>query len=301
MLGAECCWTSARSITWTRDGARARVARLHCVRGDRRMESFSLADGGMTAIEVFGMVLYRTDPPVDLAYLHPLQLMANAGPELVNPLPVLCQCSEKLTFCPELMPESIASSDWDELLRFGKAEGRTVVKPLHRCQSQGVELIEWDTGANRERAHRVLSGLTESFRRPVLLQRYLPAVLEGETRLWFVDGTLLGAVRKLPAKGTFCIDMDKGGTLARHQLTTSERRAVSRLSACLLQHGIRLAAVDLIDGLVTDFNFTSPGLLTGMEEVLGRNLARPVMESLLRVNASTSTSASTYAWSDQSP
>lgn len=245
------------------------------------MDCFSVVDQGMLPISAFGMVLYRTDPPVDLAYLHPLQLMANAGPEMVNPLRVLCQCSEKLSFCPELMPQSLASSDWDELLSFGQAEGKTVVKPLHRCQSQGVELIEWSTGAGCERAHRVLSALTDSFRRPVLLQRYLPAVLEGETRLWFVDGILLGAVRKLPAKGTFCIDMDKGGTLAPHELTAAERRAVARLSTCLLQNGIRLAAVDLIDGLVTDFNFTSPGLLTGIEEVLGANLARPVMERLL--------------------
>jgi len=268
------------------------------MRSDRRKDSFSLSDQGILPINTFGMVLYRTDPPVDLAYLHPLQLMANAGPELVNPIHVLCQCSEKLTFCPELMPQSIASSDWDELLSFGQAEGRTVVKPLHRCQSQGVELIDWSDGVRREHARQVISALTDSFRRPVLLQRYLPAVLEGETRLWFVDGTLLGAVRKLPARGTFCIDMDKGGTLAPHELTAAERRAVVGLSTCLMQNGIRLAAVDLIDALVTDFNFTSPGLLTGMEDVLGTNLAARVMERLLGSTATTSTSTTALAWAD---
>ena len=50
----------------------------------------------------------------------------------------------------------------------------------------------------------------------------------------------------------------------------------------LVARGIRLAAVDLIEGLVTDFNFTSPGLIPQMEGVLDENLARPIIKALLK-------------------
>jgi hypothetical protein len=59
-----------------------------------------------------------------------------------------------------------------------------------------------------------------------------------------------------------------------------EREQLPRIQALLDAEGVRLGAVDLIDGWVTDCNVTSPGLLPQMESVLGRNLARPIVEAL---------------------
>jgi hypothetical protein len=82
--------------------------------------------------------------------------------------------------------------------------------------------------------------------------------------------------------------MDKGGTLAPHELTARERTQAVQLGVVLRQEAIRLAAVDLIDGWATDFSFTSPGLLPAMEELLGRNLALPIVQALvLRAQPST--------------
>ena len=39
--------------------------------------------------------------------------------------------------------------------------------------------------------------------------------------------------------------------------------------------------MDLIEGYITDFNFTSPGLIPQMEGVLGKNLARPIIKALM--------------------
>lgn len=77
--------------------------------------------------------------------------------------------------------------------------------------------------------------------------------------------------------------MDQGGTLAPHRLASSERRAADQIGKVLRTKGIRLAAVDLIEGKVTDTNFTSPGLLALMEGVLSENLSKPVIQALARV------------------
>jgi glutathione synthase/RimK-type ligase-like ATP-grasp enzyme len=92
---------------------------------------------------------------------------------------------------------------------------------------------------------------------------------------------LLASVRKRAAGNSYKIDMDEGGTSTPHELDDAERQQVPRVAALLRRHRFRLAAVDLIDGLVTDCNFTSPGLLPLMEKLLGVNLARPVVERLL--------------------
>ena len=293
-LGVECTWADVRSLVWSPDGATIEPRRVVHVAPAREAGSFELEPGPSARPSDFDQLHYRMDPPVDLSYLHPLLLVGTdlelrarqdgaCATEVVNPLAVLLACNEKLTiaFCPALAPPSVAAARWDALRAFGQREGRTIAKPLHQCQSKGVELLEWQGSSEIERNHQLLSALSDGFHQPVLLQRFLPGVLEGETRLWFMDGSLLACVRKIPAAGTYRIDMDRGGTLARHELTEQERAGVPIIADELRRRRIRLAAVDLIDGFVTDFNLTSPGLLSAMETVVGRNLARPVVQALL--------------------
>jgi glutathione synthase len=182
---------------------------------------------------------------------------------------------------PELMPPSLVASSFADFAAFGAEHALTVAKPLHDCQSHGVELLDWERDERTGRCASVLGALTDGYRRPALLQRFLPAVVTGETRLWLLDAKLLCAVRKRPAQGTFRIDMDKGGTLEPCLLSAAEQRKVPLIEALLARQRVRLAAVDLIDGWVTDCNVTSPGLLAQMETVLGANLARPIIETLL--------------------
>jgi glutathione synthase/RimK-type ligase-like ATP-grasp enzyme len=76
--------------------------------------------------------------------------------------------------------------------------------------------------------------------------------------------------------------MDQGSRIVKSELDEREKQAARKIGRHLRRRKIRLAAVDLIDGLVTDLNFTSPGLITQMETVLGENLARVILERLNR-------------------
>jgi glutathione synthase len=293
-LGVECFWADVRSLAWSIAGTTVEPWRVARIAAAREARSFELERLPAARLSDFDQVHYRVDPPVDLGYLHPLLLVGTdlelraqqdgaCATELVNPLGVLLGFNEKLAmaFCPELAPPSLASARWEPLCEFGRREAETVAKPLHQCQSKGVELLAWREASEIEQSREYLRALSDDFRRPVLLQRFLRGVHQGETRLWLVDGVLLACARKAPAPGTFRIDMDRGGSLAPHALSVEEQAAVPVIAAELRRRRIRLAAVDLIDGFVTDFNFTSPGLLPSMEAVVGRNLARPVLEALL--------------------
>jgi glutathione synthase/RimK-type ligase-like ATP-grasp enzyme len=93
---------------------------------------------------------------------------------------------------------------------------------------------------------------------------------------------LIAAVKKVPKTGETIIDMDRGGTLARAKLGAREREAVRAIAKLLKKRKILFAAVDVIDGKITDFNHTSPGLLVPMEELLGENLAKKALAPILR-------------------
>jgi len=288
-LGVESHWTDVRSIRATEGGILLDARRVTTVAPGRSSSAFAMDAPIATSPALYTSIIYRTDPPVDLAYLHPLQLLAlgirgTRRTKIVNPAEVLALRGEKIEAMSlgTLCPRGVASSRPEDLESFGRRMSRAVLKPLHEAQSKGVELLDWTTRARAQQARARLEALSHGFTQPVLLQEYREEILDGETRAWFLDGKLLAAVRKHPRSGEFRIDMDRGGTLGPAKLTTLEKLALPRIGKHLRSLGIRLAAVDLIGGLVTDFNHTSPGLLTPMEKIVGRNLAEPIIRALAR-------------------
>jgi glutathione synthase len=293
-LGLECHWCDVRSIRLETDRVLADAREITAVAAGRDAGAFRMEKTRAVRPREFGRILYRPDPPVDLGYLHPLQLLAldleghetrrKDGPEIVNPPEALALANEKTeaALLEDLAPPCMVSSRWEMLAAFGREHGRTVLKPLHEAQSKGVEQLNWSSEEGIRAARFALMAPTAGFTRPVVLQKFYASVAEqGELRLWFLNGKLLAHARKLPRSGEFRIDMDAGGTLARAELSESERRSVQKIGKRLRARRIRMAAVDLIEELVTDFNVTSPGLLVPMEALEGRNLARPIVESLI--------------------
>ncbi len=239
----------------------------------------------------FSSLHYRVDPPVDLAYTHPLQLLildAQGSParrkRVTNPAELLISHNEKIeaTLLKDLMPQTLVSSQWGELLRFGKSQRKTVIKPMHEAQSKGVKLLSWNSTEEVDENRELIAEMTSQFSLPVLLQQYLPGISEGEQRLWFLDGSLLACAKKMPLKDDFRVNIDQGSSLRETTLSPSEKASAREIGKYLKSAKIRLAAVDLIEGFVTDFNFTSPGLITQMESVLKKNLARPIIKALVK-------------------
>ena len=287
-LGFPSYWCSVRTIRWEMNRI---LLDAHPLVSGTGTESSEILPGPAEISDPgeFHRIHYRMDPPVDFSYLHPLQLLSKSvsgkkNVEIVNSPDVLFSTNEKIEglLLKNVTPPSVVASQWDYLLSFGKKEGRTVLKPLHLCQSKGVELLDWRSQRGIDEAKIVIARETENFRNPVLLQRFLKEISEGEQRLWFVDGKLLAHVRKLPVSGDFRVNVDRGSRIEPSRLNARESRTARLLSKHLCSRKIRLAAVDLIEGQVTDFNFTSPGLLCQMESVLGRNLARPIIEKLAK-------------------
>lgn len=291
--GAENFWCDSQGFSLQQRTLKIDAQRIQLKEGSnrtsrgfsRKSQVFYIKQGEKSPLD---QIHYRVDPPVDLGYWLPLELLCFAlgdqsASVIVNPPDVLFQKGEKMESLVfgRHTPESIISSSQKELWNFLKWHKRAVLKPLYQAQSKGVELLEIFTVEKETLARRTLEVTSNGYQLPVLLQEYLPQISEGETRLWFLDARLLACARKLPAKDDFRVQIDQGSRVVAHELTPIEEEIASEIAAHLESLKIRMAAIDLIGDKVTDFNFTSPGLISQLEKVTGQPLADRIAEALL--------------------
>ncbi|HEX8381516.1 MAG TPA: glutathione synthase, partial [Allosphingosinicella sp.] len=190
------------------------------VEGDHyRLGEWTILDLGKS----IDVVLMRQDPPFDLGYITASHLLERIRGEtlVVNDPASVRNAPEKvwvLDFA-QFMPPTIVTRSVGVARQFLEKHGEIVVKPLHGNGGKAIFKIGRD-GAN-------LSSLIEVFntayREPHMVQAFLPAVMEGDKRIVFVDGEVAGAVNRLPGEGEIRSNLAVGGTAARTDLTDRER------------------------------------------------------------------------------
>lgn len=214
----------------------------------------------------FHMVHMRTDPPVDEAYLTTtrlLDLIEGGRTWVINRPAALRDFNEKLfTFqFPQWMPPTLITREASEIKSFIKAQsGKAVLKPLSLFGGQGIfGLTEGDPNLNS-----IIEVSTGRCQRPVMVQRYLPEVIEGDRRIFIVDGEPLGVLVRLPQPGDLRANMAAGGAPVAGKITEREREICNVIGKRLVQEGVYICGLDIIGGWVTEINITSP---TGMQEI----------------------------------
>jgi len=256
------------------DGATpvARVAEITPRAGEL---GFELGEVARRPLADFDVIHLRVDPPFDRPYYFltlVLEAAAATGVLVINDPVAVRSHNEKLAalLFPELTCETLVSADPTEIAAFtAQVGGRAVLKPLYRCSGQGVQLLE---GSDQEVSARAAEALSEHGSH-VLVQRFLPAVLErGETRLTVIGGEVAGWMCKTPQQGSILANLDFGAKVSACDYTDKEARIMAQVGPFLSAHGLHLAAVDTIDGHLTEINITSPGLLHEMNQINGSRL-----------------------------
>ena len=135
------------------------------------------------------VVLMRTDPPVDAAYIHDTQILSLAQSEgvlVVNDPRGLRDLNEKLAalLFPQCCPPTLVSRDAAALRAFVADQGHCVLKPLDGMGGRSIfQIRDGDPNLNV-----ILETLTEGGRHLALAQRYLAEIREGDKRILLVDG-----------------------------------------------------------------------------------------------------------------
>ena len=226
------------------------------------------------------VVLMRQDPPFDMAYITATHVLEHIHPRtlVVNDPASVRNAPEKLyvTHFPEFMPETLLTADRRRIAAFREEHGDIIVKPLFGNGGAGVfHLRPEDPNVNA-----LVEMFTERSREPLVIQKYVPAVREGDKRIILVDGEAMGAINRVPAKGEARSNMHVGGKAVQTTLTDREREICARLGPELRARGLIFVGIDVIGGYLTEINVTSP---TGLQEVArfdGVRLERAIWDAI---------------------
>ena len=226
------------------------------------------------------VVLMRQDPPFDMAYITATHLLEHIHPKtlVVNDPIHVRNAPEKLlvTHFPQLMPPTLISADRRQILQFRDEHQDIILKPLFGNGGAGVFHVKPED----ENLNALLELFTQSSREPVIVQRYLPAVRQGDKRIILVDGVAVGAVNRVPAAGEARSNMHVGGRPEKSSLTKREQEICEVIGPTLKERGLIFVGIDVIGDYLTEINVTSP---TGIQEINrfdGSNLEALVWDAI---------------------
>jgi glutathione synthase len=249
---------------------RARFRRAEVLRG---VPHYRLFEERTEPLGWFDSIFMRKDPPVDLTYLfatHMLSLVDPSSTLVLNAPRGLRDANEKLYALnfPDLIPPSIVTCEIARLKAFmEELGGEMIIKPLDGCGGAGVfHLRQADRNLNA-----ILEISTDNGRRLIMGQRYLPAIREGDKRLILLDGEPLGAILRVPREDEHRGNIHVGGTCVKTDISTRDRFIADAVAPRLREDGLAFVGLDIIGGLLTEVNVTSP---TGIQEINALNGAR---------------------------
>jgi len=247
---------------------------------DREGDHFTLGEPRRVELTSFDVVLMRQDPPFDLAYVAATHLLERIHPAtLVVNDPVHVRNAPEKLFVNEfadLMPPTLITRDRTEIKEFRAAYEDIVMKPLFGAGGQAVfRLTPGD--ANFGSLYDLFA---VTFREPWVVQRYLPAVRDGDKRIILVDGEFAGAVNRIPQADDLRSNMVRGGAAAATELTPREREICARLGPALRERGLIFVGIDVIGGFLTEINVTSPTGIRAVKRLGGPDIAALIWDRI---------------------
>jgi glutathione synthase len=246
-------------------GSTVIAARAHELQvRNERGNHFTLGSAQPLDLSTTDVVLLRQDPPFDMGYItttHVLERLPKRTMVVNDPYWVR-NSPEKLfvTEYPDLMPPTLITSDPETIRSFRAEHREIVVKPLYGNGGSGVFRIREED----ENLNAILEFFANFVKEPMVVQRYVPQVRQGDKRIILVDGEPVGAINRVPAKGEARSNMHVGGRPEKTQLTARELEICNRISPELKKRGLLFTGIDVIGDYLTEINVTSP---TGIWEI----------------------------------
>lgn len=223
----------------------------------------------------FDVILMRKDPPFDMAFLYALHLLEyalQAGVMVVNDPSSVRACNEKLfaTQFAKLMPPTLVTSQQQHIRAFISAQEDVIVKPLDGMGGMGIFRLTKDS----PNIGATLELLTNLGQLPIMAQRYLPQIKEGDKRVLIVGGRVVPyCLARIPNDGETRGNLAAGGRGVAMALTDQEMAVACQVADVLLQKGLWFVGVDMIGGYITEINVTSPTCVREIDDQCGTQIA----------------------------
>ena len=222
-------------------------------------------------------ILVRQDPPFNMEYIltsYILDMIKNRVKIINDPMSIR-NISEKLYSAKyqKFMPMTIFTQRVDEIKKFFKKNDKIIVKPSYGYGGNDIHLL------NRFNLKFIKKFIKKNGL--IICQKYLANISKGDKRVFLINGKVIGAISRVPKKGSYLSNMSKGAKAIDAKLTIVEKKISKLVAKDLKKENIFFAGIDFIDQKLNgDINVTSPTGLKTYYDLTKINLAKTFWKEL---------------------
>ncbi len=233
-------------------------------------------------LQEFDAVVMRKDPPFDMEYIYAtylLELAEAQGARIFNKPGAIRSHNEKLTIAqfPEFTVPTLVSSDAARLRAFHEEHKEVILKPLDGMGGAGIFRVTED-GMN---LGSIVETLTQNGRHTIMIQRYIPEIVEGDKRVLLIGGKVVPySLARIPQGSEVRGNLAAGGRGEARPLSARDRAIGEALAPRLLERGLLLVGLDVIGDYLTEVNVTSPTCFQEISQQTGFNVAGMFVDAI---------------------
>ena len=215
-------------------------------------------------LDDYDVVLVREDPPFNMSYITATYLL-----EMVPDKTIILNHPKSIRDNPEklsmfnfknIIPPTLISKNMEQCFNFQKKYKKTIIKPLYGNGGEGISKLEGTSVLLKRKIIKLIS----RYKQPIVIQKYLKEIKEGDRRIILIDGEYVGSVARIPKKGSVTANFHTGGTAKKVGLVRRDKKICSILKPFFKKKKLFFAGVDFIGNYLTEINVTSP---TGIQEI----------------------------------
>ncbi len=243
---------------------------------------YELGEQTKQSLGAFDIILMRKDPPFDMNFVYSTYILEQAereGAWVINKPQSLRDCNEKLfaTQFPELQVPTLVTSQQSLLREFIAKHEDVIVKPLDGMGGMGIFRLT-ASGAN---IGSTLEMLTEMGTLPIMAQRYIPEIVDGDKRILLINGEAVPyCLARIPQGNETRGNLAAGGRGEARPLTENDKKIAAHVGPFLREKGLVFVGLDVIGDYVTEINVTSPTCIREIDDQFGTSIADDLWDVL---------------------
>lgn len=242
---------------------------------EQQVPHYQLAEPKKQSLADYDIILMRKDPPFDMNFVYTTYVLEQAereGAWVVNKPQSLRDCNEKLfaTQFPELQVPTLVTSQHTLIREFIDTHQDVIVKPLDGMGGAGIFRLS----AGGPNIGSTLEMLTVLGTVPIMAQRYIPEIVDGDKRILMVHGEPVPyCLARIPQNGEVRGNLAAGGLGEARPLTEKDREIAKKVGPFLREKGLVFVGLDVIGEYVTEINVTSPTCIREIDAQFGTSIA----------------------------
>ena len=236
-------------------------------------------DIGFDQVSIIWM---RKDPPFDMDYVFATYILDLAPSQtlVLNRPDSIRNANEKMFALKwsELGPKTLITRSISQASHWAKnLPDRVVIKPWDGNGGRGV-LVTHHKDPN---FRSMLELLTDNEDQHIVVQQYIPEILQGDKRIILIDGDPVGWMARVPSESDHRGNMHVGASVKAFELSNRDQYICDAIGPTLKQMGLLFVGIDIIGDYLTEINVTSPTGICEINPMMGICIEKMITDAAL--------------------